>query len=68
LEIPTLAISIGNKGKKWTEIAIIVPIKFSILGKSKLISQLTFKATVLAGTWLFLWHGSQLPGPPGTHL
>ena len=61
------------KGKKWAKIGITVPIKFSILGKSKLISQLTFKAMVLAGTWLFLWHGSQLtggklPGPPGTHL
>jgi len=65
--MPTLAISIW---KKWAEIAITVPIKFSILGKSKLISQLTIKATVLTDTWLFLWHGSQLAGgkPPGTHL
>jgi len=35
------------KGRKWIEIAITVPIKFSILGKSKLISQLTFKAMAL---------------------
>jgi len=47
------------------QIAITVPIKFSILGKSKLISPHTFKAMVLTGTTA-CW--GKPPGPPGTHL